>query len=147
MRIELKSQIFLRRNKPICRIYFAIRRVHAIICNKGTIITSKLYKKQKMKYLKSFPLELFFWITALVLLGVTNSHEHHFTLCPLANLGFEQWCPGCGVGRSISHILHGEFTESFKEHWFGFPALLILMLRIFTLIKYKTNKKFSTVNT
>jgi hypothetical protein len=100
-----------------------------------------------MKYIKSFPLELFFWVTALVLLATTNSHEHHFTLCPLANLGYEDWCPGCGIGRSISHILHGEFAESFSEHWFGFPALLIIVYRIYTLIKNKKTFKISTTNT
>lgn len=98
-----------------------------------------------MKYIKSFPLELFFWITALVLLAATNAHEHHFTLCPLANLGFENWCPGCGLGRSISHILHGELTESFSEHWFGLPALLIILYRIYTLTK-KKNYKILTTN-
>ncbi|MCZ4224077.1 DUF2752 domain-containing protein [Pedobacter rhodius] len=100
-----------------------------------------------MQHLKSFPLELFFWVTALVLLANTNTHAHHFTLCPLANLGFADWCPGCGLGRSISHILHGEFAESFSEHWLGFPALLIIVHRIVTLIKYKTNKKHIITNT
>ena len=46
-RLQLKSIIFLRYNKPICRIFFAIRRVDANICNKGPIITSKLYKSKK----------------------------------------------------------------------------------------------------
>jgi len=100
-----------------------------------------------MKRIKSFPLELFFWVTALVLMAVTNASEHHFTLCPLANLGFADWCPGCGLGRSISHILHGEFAESFSEHWLGFPALIIIVYRIITLIKYRKNKKYLTINT
>jgi len=100
-----------------------------------------------MKNIKSFPLELVFWVTALVLLATANTHQHHFTLCPLANLGFEQWCPGCGLGRSISYIFHGKFAESFSAHWFGFPALIIIGYRIFALIKYITNKKYSTLNT
>ncbi|MFD2585043.1 DUF2752 domain-containing protein [Pedobacter vanadiisoli] len=100
-----------------------------------------------MKYIKSFPLELFFWLTALVLLATANGHEHHFTLCPLASLGFEDWCPGCGIGRSISHILHGRFTESFSEHWFGFPALLIIVYRVYTLIKNKRKFKILPTNT
>ncbi|SFA43539.1 Protein of unknown function [Pedobacter suwonensis] len=100
-----------------------------------------------MKYIKSFPLELFFWLTALILLATADGHQHHFTLCPLANLGFEDWCPGCGIGRSISHILHGEFTESFSEHWFGFPALLIIIYRICTLIRNKKKFKVLTTNT
>ncbi|UKT63451.1 DUF2752 domain-containing protein [Pedobacter mucosus] len=100
-----------------------------------------------MKHLKTFPLELIFWVIALVLLATANGHEHHFSLCPVANLGFEKWCPGCGLGRSIIHILHGEISESFSEHWFGLPALLIIIYRIFTLIKNRKQFKIITINT
>lgn len=100
-----------------------------------------------MKYIKSFShlqagmaLELLFWVIALVLLATTNVQQHHFTLCPLANLGFEDWCPGCGLGRSISHVFHGQLTQSFKEHWFGLPALIIILYRVYTLIMKKEDK-------
>ena len=85
-----------------------------------------------MSNIKSFPLELVFWILALVLLATSNPHVHHFSLCPLANLGLD-WCPGCGLGRSISALLHGEVRESLTFHWFGTPALLVIVYRIFTL--------------
>lgn len=91
-----------------------------------------------MKYIKSFPIELVFWLVALVLLATANPHEHHFSLCPLANLGFD-WCPGCGLGRSITALFHGDVKESFAHHWFGIPALLIIAYRIYHL----TNKLFS----
>lgn len=112
--------------------------IRIIRCNKKGLKTSK---KQKMKYFKQFPLELIFWITALVLLRVGNSTAHHFSFCLLSNLGFETWCPGCGIGRSISCILNGEFEASFKQHWFGFPALLILLHRIYTLLQKIEFKK------
>ncbi|MCX2573732.1 DUF2752 domain-containing protein [Pedobacter sandarakinus] len=100
-----------------------------------------------MKHLKQIPLELIFWVLALVLLATANGHEHHFTICPLANLGFEQWCPGCGLGRAISHIFHGEFAESFAAHWFGFPALLIIVYRIYNLTIDQNKFKKLTTNT
>lgn len=86
-----------------------------------------------MRYMKSFPIELVFWITALVLLATANPHEHHFSLCPLANLGFD-WCPGCGLGRSISALFHGEFKDSLSFHWFGIPALMLIAYRIMILV-------------
>lgn len=91
------------------------------------------------------PLELLFWLTALVLLGFSemepSGHELHFTLCPLANLGFE-WCPGCGIGRAIAQLLHGNWQESLEQHWFGLPALLILLHRIVVLSRlFLKNKK------
>ncbi|RZK15911.1 MAG: DUF2752 domain-containing protein, partial [Pedobacter sp.] len=47
----------------------------------------------------------------------------------------------------ISHIFHGEFTESFSQHWFGFPALLIIVYRIYTLIRNKNKFRILTTNT
>lgn len=95
-----------------------------------------------MKYIKSFPIELVFWLVALVLLATANPHEHHFSLCPLANLGFD-WCPGCGLGRSITALFHGDVKESFAHHWFGIPALLTIAYRICQLSKKLFNKEIN----
>lgn len=90
------------------------------------------------KLLRYLPLELLFWLTALILLAFADPHvkgdHQHFTLCPLANLGFSG-CPGCGIGRSITQLMHGNLAESFKQHWFGLPALLIISWRIIVLIR------------
>lgn len=99
-----------------------------------------------MKTLSRLPFELIFWIAALVLLAtatpVGHGHMHHFTLCPLAGMGFN-WCPGCGVGRAITQLFHGNIPESVAHHWFGIPALLIIVFRIITLIRnvLKDNRK------
>ncbi|WP_423147605.1 DUF2752 domain-containing protein [Rubrolithibacter danxiaensis] len=79
--------------------------------------------------------ELTFWFTALILLiSLSPEKEQHFSLCPLANLG-TTWCPGCGLGRSISSFLHGDIKSSLHFHWFGIPSLFILIHRIFILTK------------
>lgn len=93
-----------------------------------------------MKYIKNIPVELCFWLVALMLLATANPHDHHFTLCPLANLGLS-WCPGCGLGRSITSIFHGEIQESFAQHWFGIPALILISYRILQLAKQLINKE------
>jgi hypothetical protein len=91
-----------------------------------------------MKRITSIPIELLFWIMALLCLAMakpeTQGHVQHLTLCPLANLGIE-WCPGCGIGRSITHLLHGNLAMSLTFHWFGVPALIIILFRIWTLGK------------
>lgn len=98
-----------------------------------------------MKLLKGLPFELFFWLTALVLLGTADLRDHreaaHFTLCPLASMGFT-WCPGCGIGRAIGHLLQGDFGASLEQHWFGLPALVILCCRMVSLTRtrLKTHK-------
>ncbi|WP_238387634.1 DUF2752 domain-containing protein [Pararcticibacter amylolyticus] len=55
-------------------------------------------------------------------------------MCPLASLGIT-WCPGCGLGRAIACIFHGDFLQSFKFHWFGIPAIVFLSFRIAGLSK------------
>jgi len=107
-----------------------------IYAKKGRYQTRK--KLKMLKLLNYIPLELLIWLTALVLLGFTDPEvkgdHHHFTLCPLANLGLS-WCPGCGIGRSITQLMHGNFSGSFKQHWFGLPALLIINWRIVVLFR------------
>jgi hypothetical protein len=98
-----------------------------------------------MKFWALLPFELVFWIAALLLLGHAETDAirgaNHFTLCPLANLGFS-WCPGCGIGRAITQLLHGHPLESFKYHWFGLPALLIIFYRIYSLMRQELNRRF-----
>jgi hypothetical protein len=45
------------------------------------------------------------------------------------------WCPGCGLGHSISFLLHGDIKNSFHAHWIGVPALVIIAHRIYVLIR------------
>ncbi|MCF8318933.1 MAG: DUF2752 domain-containing protein [Sphingobacteriaceae bacterium] len=80
------------------------------------------------------PFELFIWITALSLLACSTPGASHFTLCPLANLGITL-CPGCGLGRAITHVFHGEIKQALALHWFVFPALAVLLFRIAQLSK------------
>jgi hypothetical protein len=81
--------------------------------------------------------ELVFWIAALISLALTNPTEQaHFTLCPLKLLGFT-WCPGCGLGHSISFLFHGDIKRSFHAHWLGVPAVMIILHRIYVLGKAK----------
>ncbi|OGU18109.1 MAG: hypothetical protein A2X61_03015 [Ignavibacteria bacterium GWB2_35_12] len=91
-----------------------------------------LYRETLKKY---FEPELLFWIVALLYLSLINVEAHtHFSFCPLHNLGIE-WCPGCGLGRSISYLLHGNILQSFEAHWLGPIAFLIILFRIYQLIR------------
>ncbi|MBC7745621.1 MAG: DUF2752 domain-containing protein [Flavobacterium sp.] len=79
-----------------------------------------------------FPLELLAWITVITVLAFSNPASHHYTICPF-NLLKLAWCPGCGLGRALISLIHLEFSISIKQHWFGIPALLILLNRIWNL--------------
>jgi hypothetical protein len=87
-----------------------------------------------LKQLKKFPPEAFIWIVALITLFFVNPSANHFTICPFHHLGLD-FCPGCGLGRSISYLLSGHFRESFESHPLGLFAVIILLHRIQQLIK------------
>jgi hypothetical protein len=73
------------------------------------------------------------WFAALVLLWLTFPvGDGGVTLCIFHHMGIT-WCPGCGIGRSMAHLMHGNLTASLQAHWFGLPALIIIGYRIITL--------------
>ncbi|MBK9329375.1 MAG: DUF2752 domain-containing protein [Sphingobacteriales bacterium] len=94
-----------------------------------------------MKKIKSyFSFELFFWITALIYLARIHPADAHFSLCVFQYLGIS-WCPGCGIGHSISYLLHGAIIKSVETHWLGTFALLLIVYRILQLLLFNTTKK------
>ncbi len=80
-------------------------------------------------------LEMVIWISGLVFLALYNpATGTDFTVCPFRLLGIH-WCPGCGLGHSVSFLLHGDVVRSWQCHPLGIPALGILMMRIVTLFR------------
>ena len=84
--------------------------------------------------------EAFIWVLGLIVLGAINPYGvEHFSICPVKNLGFN-YCPGCGLGHSVSYLFHGNIQQSIHTHLLGIPAVLILSSRIFTIVKRSTGK-------
>lgn len=86
-------------------------------------------------------LEAFIWIAALLVLAFSSPLDTHYSLCPLHNLGFS-WCPGCGLGHSISWLFRGDVVQSFHAHPLGIPAVIIIVFRIISI--FRKNKKYNT---
>ena len=106
--------------------------LHKTLSHPNKLFT--FYTKVK-KYLSIIGFESIVWISGLVYLAFFSPiTQSHFTICPLANMGVD-FCPGCGLGHSITLIFHGYFAESFNTHPLGFFAAAIIFYRIFTLIK------------
>ena len=79
--------------------------------------------------------ELIAWISALLLLARLDPNTgDDSSLCILHYIGL-QYCPGCGLGRSIAYLFRGELKLSFDTHFMGVPAAGIMLHRIFTLIR------------
>jgi hypothetical protein len=89
-------------------------------------------------------LEAAIWLVALGLLAIWQPGcDAHFSLCPLNAVGFTH-CPGCGLGRSVSQLLHGNIAASLDMHWLGIPATAILSWRIISVFRRFINQKQKT---
>ncbi|MCF6271040.1 MAG: DUF2752 domain-containing protein [Melioribacteraceae bacterium] len=86
---------------------------------------------------KRIDFEALFWLTAFAYLAFINPYApKHLDFCLLSLVGIDT-CPGCGLGKSISMIFHGDFAGSFNAHPLGIPAILLISKRIYKLIKNK----------
>jgi hypothetical protein len=88
--------------------------------------------------------EALIWIGALIFLAVSNPAVHHYTLCPLDNLGFD-YCPGCGLGRSISYFFHLDLKASFFTHPLGIPTTILLIYRSINILKKPITLNLQTI--
>ncbi|MFD2036657.1 DUF2752 domain-containing protein [Belliella marina] len=97
--------------------------------------------KKLITSIRKLPLELIFWIAALIgILRIDPYDAHHFSLCPLDNLGIS-WCPGCGLGRAMSLLTRGDFQASWSMHPLAMFAFAVIIYRIFELIRNKKTTK------
>lgn len=85
-----------------------------------------------IQHLKRIPPELVLWPMALLALAIMHPDRPFISFCPLKWLGIP-FCPGCGLGRSVSYLLHGDLAASWHTHKFGVLALPILLHRCFSL--------------
>ena len=125
--------------KSINFFYFYFNRINKIFLN--YLLSCKEIKAVKELFKRYF--ELTFWITSLILLAAMSpSADTHFSFCFFKFLGIS-FCPGCGLGHSISFIFHGDLQASFDAHPLGIFALLIIIFRIYKLSSlhiFKPNK-------
>jgi hypothetical protein len=82
--------------------------------------------------LKNLNIEALIWILGLIYLYFVNS-DSHYSFCLFKNLGID-FCPGCGLGRSIHYLMHFEFMKSINTHPLGIFAFVMLLNRIITLL-------------
>ena len=88
--------------------------------------------------------EALIWIFALAFLAISNPAVHHYTLCPLDNLGIS-YCPGCGLGRSIGYFFRLEIESSFLAHPLGIPAVFLFIFRSVKILIKPFTMNLSTI--
>jgi hypothetical protein len=104
--------------------------------NQGLLILLPFFMVIKsFRILKRIPLEAIVWFSGLIVLAFYEPTQNHVSICPLYRLGFD-FCPGCGLGRSISFLFHGEIIRSLTTHPLGIFAVIVLSFRIVHLLKH-----------
>src|ERR1035437_5238925 len=99
--------------------------------------------KNILVLLKVIELEALLWTAGKVYLVTINPYQvQKFTLCPFHNLGIG-FRPGCGLGRSISFLFHGDLIHSLISHPLGIIAFILITLRIVKLT-YRSYKNYLT---
>jgi hypothetical protein len=93
-----------------------------------------------------FSPELGFWLIAILFLACIDPSNTHFSFCVFKQLGISI-CPGCGLGRSVSSLLHGDLARSLEIHVLGTFALAVIVYRILQLTIKKPNYGKSVSNT
>jgi hypothetical protein len=89
---------------------------------------------KSLRFIKQLPVEGIVWFTGLIVLAFCEPTQKHVSICPFYQLGFD-FCPGCGLGRSISFLFHGEIIHSLTTHPLGIFAVIVLSYRIIQLSK------------
>lgn len=95
----------------------------------------RLQPNQIVSWLKA-RLELICWSAALLVLFFMAVDNNDQSLCIFRFIGLQS-CPGCGLGHSIHYALHFQLSQSFHAHFFGLPAVLIILHRIKQLLFFK----------
>lgn len=86
----------------------------------------------------------FEWValtTGLLLMALLDPFSGAKSYCVIDRLGYE-FCPGCGLGQSISHTFRGDLSASIAAHPAGILAILVILGRVITIFhrNYKYNK-------
>ena len=98
-------------------------------------VPAKILNKQTIRGVFRRYFELTFWTIALILLASMPpgaNADYSFCVFKLMGLSF---CPGCGLGHSISYLFHGNLSASLSAHPLGIFATVIILLRMYKLIQ------------
>lgn len=90
--------------------------------------------KTKAGVLLQQNLEAIIWIAVLLIFVFSPVANEHITLCPF-NLAGIDYCPGCGMGRALIMLLHGDIVNSFAMHPLAIFTLVLLLIRISVVVR------------
>jgi hypothetical protein len=95
-------------------------------------------KPQLLKAYRYFRLKLeaFIWLVALIAFAFMPVQDEHYSLCFFHHLGIG-FCPGCGLGHSISYFFHGDIQASLHTHPLGIIVIIVLLIRAIKILFFQ----------
>jgi len=81
--------------------------------------------------------ELSILFGGIILLALMDPDSKEISLCIFDNIGI--FCPGEGLGRSISFIFRGMWAEAWSSHPAGYLAVPVLSFRIIYILFNRNN--------
>lgn len=84
-------------------------------------------------------LEALFWLSGLAVVAVADpSGEPWIRVCLFDHLGSLvglEFCPGCGLGRSVGYLVRGDIAASLSMHPLGIPAVGVIAYHATRLLR------------
>ncbi|WP_370647604.1 DUF2752 domain-containing protein [Rhodohalobacter sp. 614A] len=90
--------------------------------------------REPFKYYFFLHFEWIALISGLLLMAFLDPFSQAPSICPIDRLGFD-FCPGCGLGKSIAFAARGNLSASFQSHPLGLFAILIILARIGSILR------------
>jgi hypothetical protein len=82
-------------------------------------------------------------VSFLIIPAFIDPAANSATFCLFHNIGIE-FCPGCGLGRSVAYLFRGDLTASFHMHPAGWLAVVVLASRVIQI--FNRNRKIKKYN-
>jgi hypothetical protein len=107
------------------------------------MINRKLLMRRSYKNLFFLHFEWLILAAGLFSVAMLNPLVASESFCIIYRAGLE-FCPGCGLGRSVAFLFRGDFWSSMQMHPAGIPAVGIILGRIVTIFYRNYNIKKET---
>ena len=97
---------------------------------------------EAFKYYFFFHFEWIALLSGLTFVALLDPFSQSASICMINRLGFD-FCPGCGLGKSVAFAVRGNVSASIQSNPLGFLAILIIITRIGSIFRrnYNLNKE------
>lgn len=94
--------------------------------------------REPFKYYFFFHFEWIALLSGLILVAILDPFSQVASICPIDRMGFD-FCPGCGLGRSVAFAARGELAASLQSHPLGLFAIVVIIARIGAIFRRNYN--------